>query len=121
MATQSQTKPAAPQLIAANHYELSNGSLSITYSSTDLLGRPRLSYQDGKQTRNYVGDQIRFEQTALGQLVSVADADPALVHLSLYVDKPVGSAQLFVNVRFLQEPLYEIAEGRHSCAERKHD
>ena len=73
MATQSQTKPAAPQLMEANHYELRNGSLSITYSATDLLGRPRLSFQDGKQTRDYAGDQIRREETALGQLLSVAD------------------------------------------------
>ncbi|HEX4965827.1 MAG TPA: hypothetical protein VF173_33775 [Thermoanaerobaculia bacterium] len=73
MPSQSQAKPAAPQLTEANHYELSNGSLSITYTATDLLGRPHLSYQDGKQTRNYVGDQIQQEETALGRLLSVAD------------------------------------------------
>lgn len=72
MSPQAQTKPA-PQLTEANHYELSNGSLHITYTATDLLGRPQLSYHDGKQTRNYVGDQIRREETALGELLSVAD------------------------------------------------
>jgi len=73
MPSKPPTKPAVPQLIEANHYELRNGSLSITYTATDLIGRPHLIYQDGKQTRNYVGDQIRYEETALGQLLSVAD------------------------------------------------
>lgn len=74
MSPQPQTNPAPPQLTAANHYELRNGSLNITYTATDLLGRPQLSFQDGKQARHYVGDQIRREETALGLLLSVGDA-----------------------------------------------
>ena len=76
MPTSAQAQPATaatPQLTEANHFELSNGSLNITYTASDLLGRPHLSYQDGKQTRTYIGDQIRQEETTLGQLLSVAD------------------------------------------------
>ncbi len=76
MPTSAQAQPATAatsQLTEANHFELSNGSLSITYTASDLLGRPHLSYQDGKQTRTYIGDQIQQEETALGQLLSVAD------------------------------------------------
>ena len=70
MSPQAQTKPA-PQLKEANHYELSNGSLNITYTATDLLGRPQLSYHDGKQTQNFVGDQIQQVETVLGLLLSI--------------------------------------------------
>ena len=70
MSPQAQTKPAS-QLREANHYKLCNGSLNIIYTANDLLGRPQLNYQDGKQTQNFVGDQIRREETALGLLVSV--------------------------------------------------
>jgi hypothetical protein len=68
-----QTAPTAPQLTEANHFVLRGGSLSFTYTANDLAGRPQLSYQDGKETRNYTGDQIRQEETALGLLLTVAD------------------------------------------------
>jgi hypothetical protein len=74
MSSQPQPAPAPPQLAEANHYDLHNGSLNITYTARDLLGRPQLSYQDGKQTRHYIGDQIRREETALGLLLSIGDA-----------------------------------------------
>ncbi|MFY9823101.1 MAG: hypothetical protein WAM82_17090 [Thermoanaerobaculia bacterium] len=74
MSSQSQAKPS-PQLTEANHYELRSGPLTITYTATDLLLRPKISYQDGKQTQNFVGDQIRQEETALGLLLSVGDGE----------------------------------------------
>ncbi|HEV7504460.1 MAG TPA: hypothetical protein VGS07_06090 [Thermoanaerobaculia bacterium] len=72
MSPQPQPKPT-PQLAEANHYELHNGALNISYTARDLLGRPQLTFQDGKQTRHYVGDQIHREATALGLLLSIGD------------------------------------------------
>jgi hypothetical protein len=73
MSARAQAKPTPPQLAEANHFELQNGALRITYTATDLVGKPQLRFQNGKETHSYSGAQIRQEQTALGQLLSVSD------------------------------------------------
>jgi hypothetical protein len=54
-----------------NQYVLHGGSLKIIYSATGIDGKPHFSYQDGTQTLNFSGDQIRTVGTEIGTLVSV--------------------------------------------------
>ncbi len=57
----------------ANLFELSNRSHSIliTYSSTSVAGKPQLSYRDKNISRTFLGQEIRFDDTEIGQLVTV--------------------------------------------------
>jgi hypothetical protein len=54
-----------------NQYELHGGSLKIIYSTSGIDGKPHFNYQDGTQTLNFSGDQIRAVGTEAGTLVSV--------------------------------------------------
>ncbi len=55
----------------ANLFELGNYSTQVTYSSTSFTGRPQLNYRDDTNIRNFVGEEIRFQETEIGQLVTV--------------------------------------------------
>lgn len=57
----------------ANLFELSNRSHSIliTYSSTSVDGKPQLSYRDKNISRTFLGQEIRFDDTKIGQLITV--------------------------------------------------
>jgi hypothetical protein len=57
--------------IQPNHYNLSDRRLKISYSTSGIQGQPSLSYQDGHQTLNFHGDQVRTVDTEIGTLVSV--------------------------------------------------
>jgi hypothetical protein len=61
--------------IAPNLYELSGEGIAITYSTTSLDGKPRLSYSKGRQTLSFSGDEIDSLQTDIGTLVSVVIAN----------------------------------------------
>src|SRR4051794_38096084 len=54
-----------------NLFHLSGGGVTITYSTTSIDGRPRLTYQAGMRTLSFSGDEITVEQTTAGTLVSV--------------------------------------------------
>lgn len=56
---------------SANLYELQGKDLHITYSTTGIDGQAHLTYQHGKKTLNFTGDQIRTVGTEVGTLVSV--------------------------------------------------
>lgn len=55
----------------ANKFELSGNGTTISYSSTGPGGKPSLSYKDGKFNMQFSGDQIRKEDSELGELVTV--------------------------------------------------
>lgn len=55
----------------ANLFELSSNTIQITYSTTSILGGPMLSYRDHVRSLSFRGEDIRIEQTALGDLVTV--------------------------------------------------
>lgn len=59
------------QAMAPNRYQLSGGHMNITYSTSGFDGKPHFSYQDGSQTMNFTGSQIRETKTDIGTLVSV--------------------------------------------------
>ncbi len=54
-----------------NQYALSGKHLKLTYSNSGIQGQPSLSYQDGHQTLDFHGGQIRVADTEIGKLVSV--------------------------------------------------
>jgi hypothetical protein len=58
-------------LVQPNQFLLGGYDIKITYETTSIVGVPQLTYQDRSQTLNFRGDQIRTEQTQLGQMVTV--------------------------------------------------
>lgn len=55
----------------ANLFDLKSADYKISFSTSSLDGRPHFSYTKGKVTKNFVGDQIKQEETAIGNLISV--------------------------------------------------
>lgn len=55
----------------ANLFELSSSTIQVTYSTTNILGGPILSYRDNTRSLSFRGDDIRIEGTALGDVVTV--------------------------------------------------
>lgn len=55
----------------ANHFELKNFTIQITYSSSSFDGRPQFSYKKGANTQTFRGDEIQHQESAVGTLVSV--------------------------------------------------
>jgi hypothetical protein len=59
-------------IVQPNLFELEGYNTQITYSTTSsIAGVPQLSYKNRGQTLNFRGDDIRIEQTQLGQMVTV--------------------------------------------------
>jgi hypothetical protein len=54
-----------------NLYVLHGYGLQVTLSTTSLAGQPQLTYHDANQARQFSGEEITFEDTTIGQLVSV--------------------------------------------------
>ena len=73
MATSVQTEETATiaKLKAANFYELSHGRVTVSYTASNIVGEPMVTYNDGRVTQTFIGDQVRREMTALGTLVTV--------------------------------------------------
>lgn len=69
----SVAKPQAtkPQVMTPNLYELTGGTLHITYSTTSKNGQPFFSYDDGSQKLTFKGQEIQEEKSAIGVLVTV--------------------------------------------------
>ncbi|MBO3461688.1 hypothetical protein G7B40_039550 [Aetokthonos hydrillicola Thurmond2011] len=55
----------------ANTFELSGGSIVVSYSETSFSGVPLLSYRDNNFNLNFSGQQIRIQDTEIGQLITV--------------------------------------------------
>jgi hypothetical protein len=54
-----------------NLYQLRGHGLHVTYSTSSIDGRPRLSYQDTHQMHSFVGNEIRLDPSEVGTLVTV--------------------------------------------------
>ena len=59
---------------APNLYELRGEGLAVTYSTTSIDGKPRLTFKKRRQTLSFSGDEITSLETNIGTLVSVAIA-----------------------------------------------
>jgi hypothetical protein len=55
-----------------NQFELSGDGIHATYSTTSFLGKPLFNYHDLHQSKNFSGDEIKTEESALGTLVTVS-------------------------------------------------
>jgi hypothetical protein len=55
------------KLASANFYELSHGRSKISYTESNIAGKPVVTYDN----RSFTGDEVRREKTALGTLVTV--------------------------------------------------
>jgi hypothetical protein len=69
----SSTAPAAqqPQLVAANHFQLSGGGIHVTYAPFVESGLPVLVYQDAQGSQTFRGPDIQSASTEAGTVVSV--------------------------------------------------
>lgn len=82
----------------ANLFELQGYDVQITFSTTSITGAPQFSYRDRLESRNFSGDEIVSEETALGQMVTVQlknnAADEGLESVTLLVPAlQLGDAQ----------------------------
>ena len=64
------TQPSHPTY-QPNQYDLFSKRVHVTYATTGIDGKPRLTYLDKGSARSFAGDQIRLEETSIGRLVSV--------------------------------------------------
>jgi hypothetical protein len=55
----------------ANIFELFGESIQVSYSSTNILGGPILSYRDPQRSLSFRGAEIRSQETELGELITV--------------------------------------------------
>lgn len=61
----------AANTIDANLFEVENYGVQITYSKSSFTGDPRFSYADKNRSLSFSGDDIRVEETEIGDLVTV--------------------------------------------------
>ncbi len=73
MATSVETEKKVPTtaLVDANFFELSHGTSTISYTVSNIAGKPVVTYNDGSVTRSFTGGEVRRESTSLGTLVTV--------------------------------------------------
>jgi hypothetical protein len=57
--------------VEPNQYSMQAHHLKITYKTDGFQGQPTFHYEDGKQTKDFRGSDIRVQQTEIGQLVTV--------------------------------------------------
>lgn len=74
----------------ANLFELSSNSIHVTFSGTSILGGPILSYRDDQFSRSFRGEEIRLQDTELGQLITVTlEAIPDLRTVTFSLVLPI--------------------------------
>ena len=56
---------------APNLFELSGDGIGVTYSTTSIDGKPRLTFKKGRKTLSFSGAQIDSRDAGIGTLVSV--------------------------------------------------
>jgi hypothetical protein len=69
--TAEQRAVPAPPTGLANLFTLQGHGLTVTLSLSSITGQPRFDYHDCQQILQFVGEQILFEDTALGRLATV--------------------------------------------------
>lgn len=74
----------------ANLFELSRGAIHVTYSSTSILGGPIFSYRDNQLSRSFSGEEVRLQDTEVGELVTVTlEAIPDLRTVTFSLVLPI--------------------------------
>jgi hypothetical protein len=57
--------------IQPNEYILKGGSLTFSYTTSNFLGQPFATYNDGTTTKDFFGSAIRVQNVGVGTLVTV--------------------------------------------------
>jgi hypothetical protein len=93
-------------LTRANLFELSRGSIHVTYSTENVLGGPSLHYRDAQRNLAFRGGEINAQDTALGELITVTlEAIPDLRTVTFTLILPI------VTVRFQSHGLHITVPG----------
>jgi hypothetical protein len=79
MATSVKAEPSAQaaQRKAANFFQLSHDpdhdhdKSTISYTASNIAGQPVFTYNNGKVTRTFTGNEVNRQETTLGTLVTV--------------------------------------------------
>ena len=81
---------------------LSGEGISVTYSTTSIDGKPRLTFKKGRQTLNFAGKEISSLDTDIGTLVTVIIAtmpDRAVTRFSILLPGIQGADSRKVSFR----------------------
>jgi len=74
----------------ANLFELSRGAIHVTYSTTNILGGPIFNYRDNQISRSFRGEEIRIQDTDVGQVITVTlEAIPDLKTVTFSLLLPI--------------------------------
>jgi hypothetical protein len=57
--------------VQPNEYTLKGGNITFTYVTSNFLGQPFVSYNDGTTTKDFFGSAVRVLETGIGTLVTV--------------------------------------------------
>ena len=57
-----------------NSFQLSNDDIEVSYTTTSIDGKPRLTFKKGNKTLNFAGNQISSSAIGIATLVSVVIA-----------------------------------------------
>lgn len=77
-------------------FQLAGEGVQITYLTSGQDGQPHFSYKDAEYDLNFAGDQILYEQNALGTL--------ATIKLRIMPDIEVATVTLIVPAIALNDP-----------------
>ena len=56
---------------APNLYELTGTRLKVTYSSSNIAGKPLMTIRQGRKDQQFTGNEIKTDKTQIGQLITV--------------------------------------------------
>ncbi len=108
----------------ANSFQLSGGSIVVSYSKTSISGVPLLNYRDNNTNRNFSGQEISIQETELGQLITVTlEAVPDLRTVTFTLILPLvnlsnGSESIRINVPGITTTTRTTIAGPGSGAEK---
>jgi hypothetical protein len=62
------------QTIVPNQYDLLGQGVTISYSTSNIVGQAQLSLKLGRQSLNFTGNEITVLDTGIGSLITVTTA-----------------------------------------------
>jgi len=57
--------------LQANHFELRSEKIEVLYDMTSISGQPLFNYRDDCFDQSFTGEEIRIQETEVGQLITV--------------------------------------------------
>jgi hypothetical protein len=87
----------------ANHFELTDGQVTIVYDETSFTGQPQVRYREGpnEEARTFQGNEVRIQNSELGSQVTVTlENVPDSESISLTLIVPEVHLRDVANFRF---------------------